>query len=437
MHLRESADGVALTPYSVAPEVWPYFEAGKRGNWSKVDKLYRSMARRSHQFDFGDEPDERLVATWQPVNETYWVLRELASADPESYLRYARDILDSVPAGSIYLGQTDAGRFTVTFLSNSHADGDPFLVLTPNALADGSYLDCLRSMYGAKVYIPTPEDSQAAFADYFEDAKQRHEMNQLKPGELVTITNGRPSVSGQVAVMEINGRIMKLILTRNPQREVFLEGPYLPDWSFSHLVPEGVLLRVAQAPLDELPPEVMARNRAWWNKRTSELLGEHIALDTPWSRIIELARATFLDREKRGLEQGARWRVGDTTLPLQVEVCMNHAIQRAAIGQVYSWRANVTAEQSAKAAYAREADLAFRQAFALCPNAYDTVYYQSAKWLGEQQRWDDLELVLSFLEEMALPEEAGTREWIQRSRDWLKQQSAAGEPLSTSAASHR
>lgn len=417
-----------MTSHSVAPEVWPYFEAGKKGNWSKADKLYRNMARRSHHFDFGVEPDERLVATWQPVNETYWVLRELASADPGSYLRYAGDILDSLSAGSIYLGQTDAGRFMVTFLSNSHADGDPFLVLTPNALADGSYLDYLRRMYGAKMNVPTPEGSQAAFADYLEDAKRRHEMGQLKPGELVTITNGLTAVSGQVAVMEINGRILKLILNRNPQREIFLEGPYLPDWSFPHLMPEGVLLRVVHDPLNELPREVMARNREWWSNRTSELLGERVSLDTPWTRIIELARATYLDRKKRGLEQYARWRVGNTTLPLQAEVCVNYAIQRAGIGQVYSWRARVAAEQSVKAAYTQEADLAFRQAFALCPNAYDTVYYQSAKWLGEQQHWDDLRLVLDFLELMALPEEASTREWIERSRAWLKQ-SAAGEPL--------
>ena len=49
-------------------------------------------------------------------------------------------------------------------------DGDPFFTLTQNALADGTYLEYLRAMYGGKIYTPTGEDSQHCFQEYMADA---------------------------------------------------------------------------------------------------------------------------------------------------------------------------------------------------------------------------------------------------------------------------
>ena len=63
---------------------------------------------------------------------------------------YANDIIASIPPGSIYFGGTDPGRFLITAMEKSQVNADPFFLLTQNALADGNYLDYLRSMYGGQ-----------------------------------------------------------------------------------------------------------------------------------------------------------------------------------------------------------------------------------------------------------------------------------------------
>src|SRR5262249_46140925 len=70
-----------------------------------------------------------------------------------------------------------------------------------------------------EIYTPTPEDSQRCFQDYLQDAQRRLQLNQLKPGEDVKIIDNRVQVSGQIAVMSINGLLTKVIFDHNPKNE--------------------------------------------------------------------------------------------------------------------------------------------------------------------------------------------------------------------------
>ena len=45
-------------------------------------------------------------------------------------------------------------------MEKSQVKADPFFPLTQNALADNTYLEYVRSMYGGKIYVPTTEDSR-------------------------------------------------------------------------------------------------------------------------------------------------------------------------------------------------------------------------------------------------------------------------------------
>ena len=49
-------------------------------------------------------------------------------------IAFGNDIIQSIPDGSIYFGGTDPGRFVVTALMESHADGKPFFTLSQNPL---------------------------------------------------------------------------------------------------------------------------------------------------------------------------------------------------------------------------------------------------------------------------------------------------------------
>src|SRR5206468_11924677 len=141
----------------------------------------------------------------------------------ERLVAFGQAAIDSIPARSIYFGGTDPGRFVITALQKSHVHADPFFTLTQNALADGSYLEYLRRMYGASIYIPTGEDSQRCFDQYLEDDQRRLKENKLKPGEDVKIIDGKTQVSGQVAVMAINGLLSKIIFDKNPGHKFYLE----------------------------------------------------------------------------------------------------------------------------------------------------------------------------------------------------------------------
>jgi hypothetical protein len=61
----------------------------------------------------------------------------------------------------------------ITALQKFHVNGDPFFTLTENALADGSYLQYLRVMYGGKICVPTDEDANKCFNEYTADAQRR------------------------------------------------------------------------------------------------------------------------------------------------------------------------------------------------------------------------------------------------------------------------
>ena len=116
-------------------------------------------------------------ASARPIGSPSWsfdlAYDQVVNCDPKYTALLADGIINSIPAGSIYFGGTDPGRGVPTAFCKSQVDGDPFFTLTQNALADGSYLDYLRAMYGGKIYTPTAEDSQRCFQEYMADAQRR------------------------------------------------------------------------------------------------------------------------------------------------------------------------------------------------------------------------------------------------------------------------
>ena len=80
--------------------------------------------------------------------ETWGALDAFGEGNEKYSAAFGTNIVASIPPGSIYFGGTDPGRFLVTAICKSQVNADPFFVLTQNALADSTYLDYLRGMYG-------------------------------------------------------------------------------------------------------------------------------------------------------------------------------------------------------------------------------------------------------------------------------------------------
>ena len=155
----------------VRPDCQPFFAAAAAGDWPTVRKQWSELQKRT--FGLGIKNDVEATnggyphGMWlQPVRETFGAIEAFSAGDGQYSKAFGDDIIQSIPPGSIYFGGTDPGRFIVTAMQKSQTHGDPFFTLTQNALADGTYLNYLRSMYGDKIYIPTGEDSAKCFQDY-------------------------------------------------------------------------------------------------------------------------------------------------------------------------------------------------------------------------------------------------------------------------------
>ncbi len=345
---------------AMLPEFKAMFAAAGKGNWMSISNIWVDLRTRAPQYDGSGPKDVQLHGTaWSTVLETWGAFGNIVMGG-ENLVAFGKDAVESIPSGSIYFGGTDPGRCVITALQKSHVNGDPFFTLTQNALADGSYLQYLRSMYGGKIYIPTDEDSKQCFNEYTADAQRRLQEKKLKPGEEVKEVDGKAQVSGQVSVMAINALLAKIIFDKNPDREFYLEESFPLDWMYPHLSPNGPIMKINRQPLSELSEGIVRRDHTYWTRALQPMIGEWLTYDTPVQNVVAFA--------------------AKARPPKQDQYVRNDAAQkwasklRSSIAGVYAWRAEHAASETEKTAMAREADFALRQAVAVCPYSPEAVF---------------------------------------------------------------
>jgi hypothetical protein len=350
------------------PEYKSLFAAASKKDWPKVKAIFDGMARRAPQYSHGGTNDDRLVGTsWQTVLEIDCALEALAVGDEKYMTTFGSEIISSIPAGSIYFGGTDPGRGVVTALQKSHVNADPFFTVTQNALADGSYLEYVRKMYGSRIYIPTDDDSKSCFENYSADAARRQKLNQLKPGEKVKIVDGKPEVSGQVAVMTINGLLAKVIFDRNSDREFYIEQSFALDWMYPHLEPHGLIFKINREPTANLSDAVLEADRNYWTHFLGPILGDWLTADTTTQEI-----AAFVDKVHR--QHDFHGFKGDPRFVQNNYTRGTFGKLRADIAGLYLWRMQHARDDDERTRMAREAEFALRQAWATCPNLPEAVF---------------------------------------------------------------
>lgn len=251
-----------------------------------------------------------------------------------------------------------------------------------------------------EMYIATPDDSQRCFHEYLMDAQKRlaHDQQfpnaprQIRPGEDVRIVDNRVQVSGQVAVMTINGLITKVMFDKNPTNEFFVEESFPLEWMYPHLTPFGVIMKINRQTLPTLPEEVLARDHAFWSKYSERLIGNWITYDTPVKEIVEFVEKVYLRRDLSDFK-------GDRKFVRDDQAQKAFSKLRSSIGGVYAWRLNPstppefrpkTPEEHER--IRKEADFTFRQAFAFCPYSPEAVF-RYVQLLTQYGRFDDALLI--------------------------------------------
>lgn len=360
------------------PEYKALFAAARDGNWSRISNLWEELRKRAPQFGGNDR---RLMGTqWETVKEVWGAFDNVEGGKVNYPVALASNVIESIPARSIYFGGTDPGRFLITALQKSHTNADPFFTLTQNALADTSYLDYLQSFYGGKISIPTEADSKRIY----EDAKSRS--------------------TSPVTVPQINGLLTRFIFDKNPNREFYVEENTPLDWMFPYLEPHGLIMRLNRQTLARLSEDTIQADHDYWTKLLAPMIGDWLNENTSVKDVCAFSERVYLRHNLSGFKGNSEFVRNDWAQKWLSKL-------RVSIAGLYVWRAGVP--QLGRPAPARsgppsemerqrlemEADFAFRQCVALCPRSPEVAYYYSSFLMHQKRNADALmvaELAMRF-----------------------------------------
>jgi tetratricopeptide (TPR) repeat protein len=339
-------------------EVDQFFNAVAAGRWQELNELYHTLEKIR-------DGDDKLRSVWPPMMETLLVAECAHSWPAQKLLDYGQATLGSLSPGMIYVGGTDPGRGIPTLL-NETSGGERHVLLTQNALADVSYLDYVRFLYGDQLTLPTEADSKQAFDSYLADAQRRFqhdqqfpdEPKQVLPGESIQSIPGagmdssenptpQIEVSGNVAVMSINERIFQGILDKNPGASFAVEESYPFLSTYASATPLGPLMEL-QSPNAQ-------------NGLTLDTAGD--ALDY--------------------------WRGASEQLQTDAEAPEGSEVRKS-----YSHMAVAQANLLASQNYPAEAEATYRIAMELEPSSTEAVYGLSTL-LGQSGRLDEAQLLVN------------------------------------------
>src|SRR5262245_19123190 len=235
----------------VPSEVEKFFEAIESGQWEDIDAQWRVLATHSAQYEYSTNHWEHLDPFWPAVLDAYGVAEQAHLWPAQKLLDYGNAVLGSLRPGMVYVGGTDSGRW-IPELLNETSGGEPHIIVTQNAFADSRYLDFVNDLYSDRMSTLTQDESKRAFEAYVNDAQKRlehdqqfpDEPKQILPGEDIQVVDGKVVVKGQVAVMAINGRLLQMLMQKNPDMSFAIEQSYPFRDTYADALPLGPLMEL-------------------------------------------------------------------------------------------------------------------------------------------------------------------------------------------------
>ncbi len=311
--------------------------------------------------------------------------------------------------------------------------------LTPNnvvrlnrRMLEEAYPDAIAKSLGGvypdtEILTPSPDDSAQCFNDYIYDAQRRlqhdtthpNEPREVKPNEEVHMDQaGRVQVTGQVAVMSINGLLTKVIFDHNPHHEFYVEESFPLDWMYPYLEPFGIIMHINRTAIQELPQETIDRDHAFWSEYSARTIGNWITYDTSVKEICDWAEAVYLRHDLSHF-------TGDPKFVRDDDGQKAFSKLRSSIASsIYQWRSLPQNSRSAteRPRVTKEAEFAFKQAFAYCPYSPEAVFHYMDLMLKQNPpRIDDAILILETCHKLD-PYNGQISQWV----DELKRNKAGG-----------
>ena len=308
--------------------------------------------------------------------------------------RYTCGLMHLGTPGGVVLEGSDMGNGDT---GNALIEGICHLLdntLDAGFTAWGAHVEKYRRAGGvyppAEIYIPSPADSEKCFQDYTEDVGRRQQLGQLQPGEIVNVENGRVQVSGQVAVMKINGLLCKVIFDHDPTNSFYVEESFPLDWMYPYETPFGIIMKINRDPLPELSEAHFKLDHQFWTKYSSRLCGDWINYDTTVQQIADFVEHTYIHNNYKGY-------TGDQAFVRDDDAQKAFSKLRSSQAGMYAWRCALPGSSpfcpteyrqktpASQEALIRETDFAFKQAFAFCPYSPEAVFRYVNFLLGRAQ----------------------------------------------------
>ncbi len=268
----------------VPPEMESVFTLLEAGNWDAIDARYKELkaARETNQISM------EMARLWTVMTDAYKAAEQAHLWPPQQLLDYGNAILGSLRPGMVYVGGTDAGRW-IPELLNETSEGERHIIIGQNALADGEYLAYLSVLYGDKIKPLTGDDSQSAFKEYVEDARKRvahdkqfpDQPKQVRAGENIDTTDNRFSVSGMVAVMDINEKLLQTLMEKNPDLTFALQESHPLASTYADALPNGPLMELRTDGQNAFNASYATQSLDYWRAATQQLLSDPAASASP------------------------------------------------------------------------------------------------------------------------------------------------------------
>ena len=256
---------------------------------------------------------------------------------------------------AVFFGGTDPGRFVPTYMIYSAKVRSDVFLITQNALADGTYMNVMRDLYGNDIWIPSVADNNQAFQSYLNDVR----MGRRPASAEIKIENGRVQVMGVGGVMIINGYLAKAIYDNNiPRHDFYVEESYVLDWMYPYLAPHGLIMKIRDNKGDgKLSRQVVRDDIDFWDWYTQRLV------DDPEFRRDVVAQKSF-------------------------------SKLRSAIAGLYAWHARKHGFRR----FTHEAEFAFQQSVSLYPLSPEA-NFRYAELLVYQERHAEARQVMQSFHE--------------------------------------
>jgi hypothetical protein len=165
---------------------------------------------------------------------------------------------------------------------------------------------------------------------------------------------------------------------------------------YPYLEPHGFIMKINREPLATgLPDDVVQKDHDFWQKQTDAMLGNWLTEETPVKTVAEFAEKIYARKDLSGF-------TGDPAFIQDDYAPKMFSKWRSAIGGLYSWRIGVSTDNDQtpprylpknpadRQRMMKEADFAFKQAFALCPKSPEAVYRYANFLVNNRRKADAL-----------------------------------------------